>query len=239
MAKRYYQPLGGDLALWNNPDEVYVRTELEIEVAAIEEIMSLNDVARKLISECEGSPTLEIFDIELARRRSELKNLIDFFDYDNTQLSFNVKDGKWFTPIAIEDVCGEEVGHEAILTLDGLNNTYWQHDVDEAHQITWQLRDYKKRISKIELRVGSSSRNLLTDLDVYISNTIVGLDNENNRVITGANITTPSAWVEIPFDGASKVNGQYIRFTGFGSQHASNQVRIQEIRAWVVIVDYT
>ncbi|MCP4895787.1 MAG: hypothetical protein GY906_02335, partial [bacterium] len=62
------------------------------------------------------------------------------------------------------------------------------------------------------------------------------IDNINNRIFTGINFTTNNTWEELVL--ISKKNIRYIKFVGFGSQHASNGVRIQEIQAWVTTVEY-
>ncbi len=232
MTTRYYEPVGIDLKLWADPKD-FVQAELENELSAVEEIQTLSDNARTYLS---GPDGLEAYDASLEIQRVRAANLVDFFDYSNTMINLNVKDGAWFTPVAVQAACGEEVGHEAILTIDGQTNTYWQHSANEAHEITWQLRDYTKRMAKLEVRIGSSSRNLLTDIDIYIADSIDGLDSPTNLVVSGVNLTTPNSWEEIDF--VSKQNGRYIRFTGFGSQHAANEVRIQEVRAWVTTIQY-
>ncbi len=234
MPTRYYEPIAGDLKLWADP-ATYVRADLEDELAAIEEIMALSDDARIILAG--GEAFLDAYDQNLEDMRERVANLVDFFDYSNTVVNLNVKDGAWYTPVAVESFCGEDVGREAIFTIDGQTNTYWEHDVDEQHDIIWQLRDYTKRIAKLQVRVGSSSRNLLTGLDVYIANTIDGLTSTGNRVIENGSLVVPNSWEELSW-GPSKQNGQYIRFADFQSQHPDNYIRIQEIQAWVVTVEY-
>ncbi len=233
MVTRYYEPVADDLKLWADP-AVFVRADLEDELAATEEIMALSDDARTLLA---GPGGLEAYDESLELNKERLSNLIDFFDYSNTVLNLNVKDGAWFTPVAIESVCGEDTGQEAILTIDGQTNTYWEHDVDEQHNIIWQLRDYTKRIVKLQVRVGGSGRNLLTGLDVHIADNVADLSNVGSRVIENGSLTVPNSWEELTW-GPSKKNGKYIKFADFQSQHANNYVRIQEIQAWVTTVEY-
>ncbi|MCP4900200.1 MAG: hypothetical protein GY906_24780 [bacterium] len=234
--KRFYEPTAGDLTLWTDPN-LFVKTNLEAELAVIEELRGLSNETRTFVALSQRYPSLETYDeFHLDASRTRLKNLIDFFDYDNEPLNLNVKEGAWFTPLWVEDFCGEEVGDEAALSIDGQNNTWWQHNVDHAHEITWRLRDYKKRMSKMEVRVQSSSRHKLTDVDIYIADTVAGLTNPNNLVLSGVNLILTNAWEEIDF--GSKRNGQYIRFTGFGSQHGNNEVRIADVRMRVVTVEY-
>lgn len=233
MPTRFYEPVAGDLKLWADPD-TFVEEDLQAELDELLELQALSEEARDLTN-C-PELTRDDFDTFILSKIDMLKDILDFFNYDNKPLALNVKDGIWFTPIAIESVCGEEPGQEATLTIDGFNNTYWEDRTDEPHNIIWQLRDYKKRMSKLRVRVGSSSRNLLTGVDIYIADTVGALDNPGRLVVSGLDLVVPNSWEEI--DLGSKWNGRYIRFTGFGSTHASNQVRIQEIQAWVTTVEY-
>ncbi|MCP4900882.1 MAG: hypothetical protein GY906_28275, partial [bacterium] len=219
MATRYYEPSSGDIVLWSDP-ALFVKADLEAELVPIEQYQSYDDTIRTILAQCLGFEDLQDFDDDLTAKRTRLKDLIDFFDYSNVMVNLNTKDGAWFTPDAVEDVCGEEVSHEADLTIDGQTNTYWEHADDEEHHITWELRDYMKRIQKLQVRIGSSDRNLLTDLDIYASGTLAEIDNINNRIFTGINFTTNNTWEELVL--ISKKNIRYIKFVGFGSQHASN-----------------
>lgn len=230
--KRFYEPQSGDLALWKDPG-LYVKVDLEAELAALEELIALSPEARALAN---GELDREDWDEWSDQQRTRLKDLIDFFDYENKNLSLNVKDGADFTPVAVESFCGEEVGQEADLTIDGLNNTFWEHREDHVHDIVWQLRDYKKRMESLEVRIGSSVRNLLTGVDIYIADNIPALSQPNRLVASGVDFVVPNSWETVDF--GSKWNGKWIRFANFGSQHASNEIRIQEIKVRVVTVEY-
>lgn len=235
MARRFYEPVNGDLQLWSDPN-IFVEAELQEQLDIIEEYRALSYEAREELAPRLNYTSVEEFDDDLDDQRERLSNLLDFFNYEDDSLTITIKDGAWFTPIAVQAVCGEEVDHEAILSIDGFNNTYWEHRTDEAHEITWQLRDYNKRIAGLEVRLGNNIRTQLTNLDVYVSKKISGLTKPENLVATGVNLTTPDAWNQISF--SHKAMGKYIRFTGFGSVHSGNVVRIQEVRAWVVTIEY-
>lgn len=233
MPTRFYQPISGDLKLWADPD-TFVEADLQKELDELLEIQELSEGAREL-TQCTNL-NREDFDLFIQERIDALKDQLDFFNYSNIPLVLNVKDGAWFTPIAVESVCGEDVDHEAPLTIDGQTNTYWQHDIDEEHEIIWKLRDYRKRIAKLQIRIGSSSRNLLTDLDIYASDSLLEIDNINNKIFTDINFTVNNTWEELVL--ISKKNIKYIKFVGFGSQHVTNEIRIQEVQAWVTTVEY-
>lgn len=234
MAKRFYEPVSGDLTLWADPRS-FVKADLEAEVLDLEVIINEDDIVREKLGNCAGYQDLEDYDDYLNEQWSMKKDQIDFFDYLNTTLELTVKDGKWFTPDSVYSVCGADVGYPADNTIDGDTATYWEHDVNEQHEIIWQLRSYKKRMSKINLRIGSSSRNLLTGLDIYIADNVGGLYSVNNKVASGLSFSVANTWEEIEFPNA---NGKYIRFANFGSSNVDNWVRIQEIEIWVKTVEY-
>ncbi len=223
-----------EINIWGDTSTL-TAVELQDEVDAYGDIQALDDDAITIL--IEGTPlTVEMYREMIQQEIDQRKDLIDFFDYEKTDVVLSVADADWFTPVSVEDFCGEEVGHEAVLTIDELNNTYWQHDTDHEHEITWKLREYKKRISKLQVRVGSSSRNLLTDVDVYIADDVALLGTPG-ALVTTFDLTVPNSWEEVTW-GPGKKNGRWIRFAGFKSQHANNEVRIQEVQMRVVTVEY-
>ncbi len=123
MAIRYYEPVSGDLKLWSDPT-VFVKTDLQDELAAIEDVQALNDNARTFLA---GPGGLVAYEESLEIMRERLENLIDFFDYSNTVLELDIKDGAWFTPDLVESVLGEDPGNEAVNSIDG-NPATFCHD---------------------------------------------------------------------------------------------------------------
>ena len=103
--------------------------------------------------------------------------------------------------------------------------------VDEQHEVILKLRDYPKKVEKIQIRRGANSRSALTNLDIYVAGSLSGLNNPDNLAISGVNLTVDADWNEIVF--TKKQTGRYIKLTGFGSLHADNHARIREIQAWV------
>lgn len=233
--KRFYEPVGGDLTLWADPKD-FVKADLEAEVVELEFLMAQGDPVRERLGSCSGFQTLEAYDAYLFTEWSRKKDIIDFFDYSNTTLELTVKDGEWFLPEAIEAICGEEIGFEGSKMIDDDWATYWQHDDNEAHEVDLRVRDYKKRMTKIRIRRSANPRSALNNLDVYVADNILQLDNPANLAATGVSISTDNDWNEIVFSSSKR--GKYIRLTGFGSAHATNEVRIREIEAWVVTVEY-
>ncbi len=232
MAQRLYQPVSGDLVLWADP-ETFIQADLEGELSVIEELIALSDAARTSLA---GPGGLEAYDASLDIIRSRLKDILDFFDYPTRIADFDVADGDWFIPVAIEDKCGEESGQEAVNAIDGNTTTFWQHNTDEEHQITFQLRDYSKRASKVRLYRGTNPRSALTNLTIQMANSIGGLSSPSNEAVTGASISVDDAWNEIEF--TTEQIGKFVRLTGFDSLNANNQVRIREIEVWVETQQY-
>lgn len=235
MAQRFYQPVGDDLKLWADPKD-FVKSDLEEEVLELEFLMSQGDVVREKLGNCAGFATLEAYDAYLYSEWSRKKDIIDFFDYSDTALNLTVKDGMWMTPDSVEDVCGERVGNEALYSIDGDTGTFWQDDTNEAHQITFNLRGYAKKVAKVRIYRGTNARSALDNLTIQIANSIPGLDIPANEAITGASISTDDAWNEIEF--TTKQIGKIMRLTGFGSLNALNETRIREIEFWVETVEY-
>lgn len=235
MSRRFYEPVSGDLQLFSQAETIFVEAELQEDLLILNELRALSEETRTELAIQQGK-SLEAYDETLDLEYERTSDILDFYGYDNTTLNITVKDGTWFTPEAIEDVCGEDAGHEAVLTIDGLNATYWEHDVTEDHQITWRLRDYKKRFPKLRVRVGSGLRTKLTGVDIYVANTVAGLDKPENLVATGVALIGDNVWQEIDLGGDQ--NARYIRFTGFRSQNANDYVRLHEIAVWVITKDW-
>ena len=238
MAVRYYEPKSAGAELQPQADpKVFVKADLEAELAEILILQGFDVAVRERLAGCTGYQDLQSYDDFLESERWRLKDLIDFFDYTEDSINITKKDGAWFSPIAIEDFCAERVGDEAVNAIDGNTATFWQDNTEHTHQITFQLRDYPKKISKIRIYIGTNVRAQLDDITIQVANSVPGLDDPNNEHLTNF---TPSwvvdSWNEIVF--TTKATGRYIRLTGFGSANSLNQVRIREIEAWVETQNY-
>lgn len=236
MPIRFYEPISGDteLKLWADPD-TFVEADLEAELSELLELQALSEEARELTG-C-SELTRDDFDIQIQDRIDIVRDILDFFGYDNKTLNITAKDGAWFLPVAVENSCGEELGREAGFAIDGEVNTFWQHEDNETHEIDFKIRDYRKRVEKIRIYRGVNARSALNNLDIYIANSVGGLNDPENLHATGVSISTDDAWNEIIL--SSKGRGKYLRLTGFGSANAVNEVRIREIQVWVTIVEYS
>lgn len=233
MAQRLYQPVSGDLQLWSDP-RLFVKADLQAELTYLEELQALSLEARTL-SNC-SELTREDYDDFILDQIERIKDILDFFDYDTKVVNLTVANGAWFKMEAVESFCGEEVGQEATLSIDDDTGTFWQHNVDHAHEITWRLRTYRKRISKVRVYLGTNARSKLENLDIYAANSIGGLTLPSNLAVTGASVATEDAWNEIEF--TTEQIGRYVRFAGFDSQNTLDQARIREVEAWVETQEY-
>lgn len=233
MAIRWYRPRSGgtELELYVDPG-LFTEVQDQADLAVFEEAQASSDPLREQLAAANGFLNLGEYDAWLEDRIWEIKDRLDFYSYQNRDETITVRDGDWFTPIAIESVCGEEVGNPATNMIDGDNGTWWQHVDNEAHDVVLQLRDYRKRVTKIRIRRDNNVRSQLQNLDVYAALNTGNLDNPNNLKATGVELLTPADWNEVVFD--SPRNCRYIRLTGFGSAQAANEVRIREIEAWVI-----
>lgn len=235
MAIRFYRPrnAGSGLDLYIDPD-TFTQAGDNAELSLIQEIQSLSDVLRADIAISKGFQDIASYDASLVDKSDEILDRLDFYSYENRLESFNVRDGAWFVPDAIVDVCGEEVGNEAIMAIDGVNSTQWRHNVTERHTLTVQLRPYPKKITKIRIRhgAGAPDREQLQNIDIRASKSLAGILNPNNQVLTAANpIWVAGDWTEIPLD-KNKANARFIRIIS-DTIRGDNFIQIRELEVRV------
>lgn len=236
MARRFYEPKAGgtELDLVIDP-QTFTQVQDQDDLAIVTEFQTLSDVARAEVAVRSGFPTLEAFDSNLTDRFEELSDRLDYYGYENRQETINVRDGAWFIPDAIAFRCGEEVGNEAGLAIDGVNSTSWRHNTDERHTFIVQLRPYSKRFGKIRIRhgAGGADREKLTNIDVRASRNLNNIGDANNLIATGLNPTwTPGDWTEIDF--GTIVNRKIYLSLEFDTADAGNQAAIRELEVRVL-----
>lgn len=236
MPIRFYQPFdgGAKLRLYIDPQEFDQVTDQADHDLVVEKQQS-SDELRTQLAIAEGFNSLEQYDTFLEDKRWELADRLDYYGYANRDEVITVRDGAWFIPEAVEAICGEEPGSEAANMIDGNNATFWEHFTDEQHSIDLRVRDYRKRMTKIRIRIDANTRSKLTGIDVYAANVIGGLDLPSNQVVFDAALTVEQAWNEVEFSQSKNV--RYLRISGFGSQHPGNEVRIRMIEVWVTTRD--
>lgn len=244
MAKRLWEQItvGTDIKLWIDP-EPYNKTDLQDERDRLQAIKTSPLECRTELAVCKGYPSVADYDDFIQDEIDEIKDLIDYFGYSTKVTNLTVMDGEWFTPTDIESVSNEDVGNEAVNAVDGNNVTFWRSSNNEVHEIIFKLRTYPKKISKFRIwyASGESARERLNDIDVHAANALGNLDEPQNILETGINLTWTAGggvWVEHTL--ASKKNKcKYIKFVIGNTDNGNNQAQMREIEFWVETRDPT
>lgn len=238
MAKRWYLPNGPSTEL-----EVVIDPELFTlanDNAALTdnlEIQGLSDDLRQILGACLGYDTLAFYDDFLRDEEFDIRDRLDYYSYDTRVESPTVADGAWFTPIAIESVCAEDVGNEAVDIIDENTATFWRDSTNHQHVIVFELRAYTKKISKIRFFYGAalSARERLNNVDVHASKALANIDNAGNILETGINIAWPGVGgVYVEHTLASKKNkARFVKLVIDDTDNGNNQAQIREFQVWV------
>lgn len=238
MAKRLYSEVtaGEELGIFDDPP-IFNKTDDTAALADIVEIRGLAASIRTRLGAC-GGFSLSEYDDYLEEQFEDLSERLDYYDYATTTKNITVLDGAWFSPDAVESFGGEDVGNEATRSIDGMNNTFWRDSVNHQHHIIYQLRDHTKKISKIRFRYGASesARERLNNMDVHSSKVIEKIDDEENILETGINISWPTGagevWVEHTL-ATKKHSARYVKLVIDDTDNGSNHVQIREFEVWV------
>lgn len=239
MAKHFYEDVAGgeDLKLIADPityNEALDNSELDV----ITQFQGLDDDARSVSAGCRGI-SLEQYDDALREEKDIILDRLDYYSlYSNRTQQLTVRDGAWFTPDSVEDFGSEDLGFPAINTIDDVNNTFWKHDtLNHKHFITWKLRDYPKKASKIRLRYGASenAQERLTNITIKAAKAVANIDEPGNELLIDFVPTWPTGagatWFEIEF--TSKINrGRFFKME-FDTEQVDNKARVREIDIWV------
>ena len=239
---RWWEPRSGSTELQVTRDaSLFSEAADQARRDSIQEIQALSDNTRTILAQAAGLPLSE-YDDALEDELWDILDRLDYYGYSNRTESVNVKDGAWFTPIAVESVSSEDIlsppnNRLAIFSIDGLNSTGWRTSINERHSITYLLRDYPKKISKMRIRSTGSpaTRQQLINIDVSASRGLGAIDNPQNLLLENF---TPSptwpgggVWFEIDFT-SKKNNARYIKLS-MDTEHPDNQLELREIAFWV------
>lgn len=238
MAKRFYSEVtaGSDLGVFDDPG-IYNKTQDIADLAIVTEQQALANSIRTLLAVC-NLQTLAEYDEMLSDLFDELSERIDYYDYNTTVKNTTVMTGAWFSPTEIQSVLGEDLGNEATKSIDGNNTTFWRDSTNHQHVIIFKLRDYPKKISKIRFRYGAgeSARERLNNMDVHASKGIANIDNAENILETGINISWPVAagevWVEHTL-ATKKNRARFVKLVIDDTDNGQNQAQIREFEVWV------
>lgn len=236
-AGRIWEPKDGGTRLLVADDKLeFTQAADQARITVITEIQNLSQAARESLAG--GVDNLAAFDTALENEEFDIRDRLDYYAYDTRAENLTVADGAWFTPEAVEAFCGERVNNEATNSIDGDNGTVWQHFVDEAHSITYRLRSYPKKITKVRFRynLAEPPREQLSNLNIRASRALSQIDEVGNLLDSGLNITWPvgqgATWVEHTLT-TPKTNARYVKLDGFGSADGSNHAQIREFQVWV------
>lgn len=207
-------------------------------VSEIEEIEALSDTTRTRLAACAGAVDLVAYDVQILDEKWEIQDRLDYYTlYSNRTQNLTVRDGAWFTPDSVDSFCGETGGDVVGQSIDGTNSTVWKHSVNERHSVVYLLRDYPKKVSRIRFRYNSTEPAVerLTNLDVHAAKNVANIDDAENILETGINITWPtgqgSTWVEHTL-AQKKAKARYIKLV-FDTAHSQNTAQVREFAVWV------
>lgn len=233
MAVRLYVPMvaGTELDLFIDPF-TFVKADDETRLLEIAEFQALSDAARTEVAICKEFGTLAAFDAALQDEQWDIEDRIDYYSYDDRTENLTVRDGAWFTPDSVDSFCGETGANVVGNSIDGSFGTFWRHSVDERHSVIYKLRNYPKKVARIRFRYNSTEpvTEQLSNLDVHAAKNLANIDEAENILETGINISWPvgqgSIWVEHTL-AQKKNKARYIKLL-FDTAHASNTSQIRE-----------
>lgn len=238
MPSRWYQPQSAstELNLFIDPT-LYIETEDEDNLADLQSLQACDDFVRQQLAEFSIFPTLETYDADIQDQVHDIQDRLDYYSYDTRVQNLTVADGAWYSPIAVESVLGEDLGDEAVDSINGNQSDFWRDSTNHQHEIIYELRGYPKKISKIRFFYGSgeSARERLNNMDVHAARSVVNLDEPENILETGINISWPTpggVWVEHTL--ASKKNkARFIKLVIDDTDNGANHCQIREFEVWV------
>lgn len=207
--------------------------------AVIDDYQALSTLTRTSLAGELGFADLAAFDDALRDEEWEILDRLDYYStYDTRTENLTVADGAWFTPIAVESFCGETSTNVVGNSIDGVNTTFWRHAQNHQHSVIYELRAYPKKISKIRFRYNSTepANERLNNMDVHAARAVVNIDDANNILETGINITWPtgagSVWVEHTLAKKSP-RARYVKLVIDDTDNVSNTLQIREFAVWV------
>ena len=231
-----YEPKRGGTELAVVRDKfIYVKATDQANLNVITDLQGLPDATRTRLAASAGLDLTE-YDQNLEDDEFVLRDRLDYYDYDTVTNQKTVADGAWFTPDSVESFCGETAPNVATRCIDGDDNTFWRHAVNETHILTFKLRNYPKKIERIRFRYGAgeSARERLNDLTVKAAKGLANLD--ANVLESGINITWPTGagltWVEHTL-ASKKLKARYIRLEIGNTDNGQNQAQIREFQVFV------
>ena len=150
---RWYEPSGSptDTLAVIRDKLIFTKAADDARLLVITDIQGLSDTTRQAIA---GSQDLADFDAGLEAEEWEIRDRLDYYSYPTRTENLTVADGAWFSPDSVDSFCGEHATNVASNTVDGNTGTFWQHFNSHTHNITFKLRDWPKKVTKIRFFYG-------------------------------------------------------------------------------------
>lgn len=231
--KFWEQESATELRFYTDP-AVFILADVTARIAELQANLALPDHQKALMTVPAGVQTNAEFDQFFTDELELLADIADFFAYAPRIETLNVADFAWMSPAdltlgpgTIDSVCGEEIGNEAVLAIDGVPaGSNWQHDTDHAHSITIDL-GYTKRLDGIrfDLPASPGAALILHGIDVYVAKKLANLP--DNQVGFGLDMgVSPSGPIDF---NLTAHNGQFIQIDVASTDHASNHITIRDL----------
>lgn len=241
MARKFWERVGGNqIRFYDEPTQV-LKDETLARIAELQEILTAPDHIKAFIAQANTAITTEAeFEKVFTDEIEELAERLDYWDMDTIQETIDFADSGWFKPAdgqlgpgVVLAVCGEEVGNEAGLAIDGVNGTNWQHDTDEIHDIVFDL-GYKARIDGIRIFTGPTPSNalLLSGVQVFVAGSVNGLQaNPNSHTGVDLEFSDPADIVNdfIERDLVPR-SGRYIQLQVGSTAQGSNHITLRDVQ---------
>jgi hypothetical protein len=228
MAKKFYWKKSADTIAFVSISDNINKADLQTELVTISNELGRPDEEKLLSLEAGQSiVTLDEYNDNITKESDRVSEILDYFDYNTTTFTADEITNLYMTPDAIVSFCAEDVGFEASKSIDDDNGTWWQDSTNHTHEIIYRIRDYPKRVIGFQIRRDNNDRSELTNLEARVANSLGGLNNDDNILVTGATLPTPADWNEIA--ATKKQTGEFIKLT-YDSANADNEARIREIQ---------
>ena len=173
---------------------------------------------------------------ELQDRRNKRQQQIRLWELSTQQIIFEepIATLLRFDPAlggAVQSVCGEEVGNEAVGVLT--DGGKWNHLLDEPHSIVLDLGNPEVFDAVgVSIDAGVNTSHLLRGVDVFASIGLSGIDDPANQILTAVDFAT------LDSDNltvlASNKKARYVKLTNITTDNPQNSLRVKCIKVRVV-----
>lgn len=180
--------------------------------------------------------TAEDFRSALQDQKEAYQRVIRLWEMSTLPLTIDEIQPTWllFDPAlggAVQSVCGEEIGNEAVNVLE--QNTKWAHLFDHSHEIVLDLGNPETIDGiSIEIDAGVNSSHQLRGVDVFASQALGQIDNPDNQMLSGVDFATLDD-PNIQLFGRNK-RARYVKLTNITTDAGANQLRVKNIKVRIV-----